>query len=204
MTCGIYKITSPTGRVYVGQSLDIEKRWAGYRVYSGCCKQRRLHQSLKKYGADQHLYVILEVCLIDHLNERERYWQEKLSVTSKAGLNCRFVSATEKTGSPSEESRERMRLAQGGKNNPNYGKRGPDNPLYGRKRPKIVRAKIKAYQATRGRLIEQLDTHGTIIRVARFRDFVADGFNNGNLSSCCTGRLKTTGGYVFRYHEAAP
>ena len=28
--------------------------------------------------------------------------------------------------------------------------------------------------------------------------------NNGNLFSCCSGRLKTTGGYVFRYHKANP
>jgi predicted GIY-YIG superfamily endonuclease len=24
---GIYKITSPSGKIYIGQSIDIEKRW---------------------------------------------------------------------------------------------------------------------------------------------------------------------------------
>jgi excinuclease UvrABC nuclease subunit len=27
---GIYKITSPSNKVYVGQSTNIEKRWSGY------------------------------------------------------------------------------------------------------------------------------------------------------------------------------
>ena len=27
---GIYKITSPSGKVYIGQSIDIERRWKKY------------------------------------------------------------------------------------------------------------------------------------------------------------------------------
>ena len=201
MTCGVYSITSPSGRIYVGQSVDIEKRWAGYRVYSGCNKQRRLYASLKKYGSDAHVYSILEECEESALNARERYWQEALDTLSRGGLNCRFVSAHDKTGSPSSESRQRMSQAQRGKNNPNYGKRGTSSPLYGRQRPEHVREKIKAYQETRGRLVEQYDISGQLIRVAKVREFVEAGFNNGNISSCCSGRLKTTGGYVFRYRE---
>jgi group I intron endonuclease len=201
MTCGIYKITSPTLRVYVGQSLDIEKRFAGYRVYSGCCRQRRLYNSLKKHGAENHEYAILEARDAHQLSERERYWQETLDSTGENGLNCRFVTTQDKTGAPSADSLARMRKAQSGKNNPNYGKYGDKNPLFGRKRPDHVRVKIKAYQQTRGRLIEQWSIDGELVKIGRFRDFVSDGFNNGNLSSCCSGRLKTTGGYVFRYHE---
>ena len=33
---GIYKITSPSGRVYVGQSTNIEKRFAEYRGLRNC------------------------------------------------------------------------------------------------------------------------------------------------------------------------
>lgn len=204
MTCGIYKITSPSGRIYVGQSLDIEKRFAGYRVYSGCGKQRRLYSSLKKYGSAAHGYDILEACEAEKLNERERHWQEFFEVLGRKGLNCRYVSSQDKSGTPSDESRQRMRQAQSGSRNPNYGKRGADNPLYQRKRPSEICAKIRAYQQTRGRLIEQRTIDGKLVKIAKFREFVADGFNNGNLSSCCSGRLKTTGGFVFRYHESAP
>lgn len=201
MTCGIYQITSPSGRVYVGQSTNIEQRFAGYLTYSSCNRQKRLYASLKNHGAQSHHYAIIEECKEHELNEKERHWQETLNVLGKRGLNCRYVSLDGRAGTLSSECRVRMSAAQSGKNNPNYGKRGTDNPLYGRQRPAHVRAKIKAFQATRGRLLEQWDQAGNLLRVAKFRDFVADGFNNGNLSSCCSGRLKTTGGYIFKYHE---
>ena len=39
---GIYKITSPNNRVYIGQSINIEKRFIGYkRMYVKNQKQTR-------------------------------------------------------------------------------------------------------------------------------------------------------------------
>lgn len=29
---GIYKITSPSNRIYIGQSIDIEARWKSYKT----------------------------------------------------------------------------------------------------------------------------------------------------------------------------
>ena len=48
MTCGIYKITSPTGRVYIGQSTAIEKRFNDYARYTSCHRQVRLYASLHR------------------------------------------------------------------------------------------------------------------------------------------------------------
>ncbi len=46
---GIYKITSPSGKSYIGQSINIEKR---LRQYSNldCKKQRYLYRAILKYG----------------------------------------------------------------------------------------------------------------------------------------------------------
>jgi hypothetical protein len=30
--CGIYKITSPSGKVYIGQSVDIKRRFTTYKI----------------------------------------------------------------------------------------------------------------------------------------------------------------------------
>lgn len=70
---GIYKITSPSGKVYVGQSADIHERWKYYRCRD-YKNQRKLFNSLKKYGVDKHSFEIIEECLIEMLNEREVYW----------------------------------------------------------------------------------------------------------------------------------
>ena len=46
---GIYKITSPNNKVYIGQSVDIEKRLKRYKNLN-CKKQSKIYNSLNKYG----------------------------------------------------------------------------------------------------------------------------------------------------------
>ena len=72
---GIYKIISPTGKIYVGQSVDIHHRWKRYSFYS-CKSQKRLYNSLKKYGFENHSFEIIEECSFECLNERETYWKQ--------------------------------------------------------------------------------------------------------------------------------
>jgi len=45
---GIYKITNPKGRVYIGQSINIEKRLSNYKKFN-CKSQPKLHLSFVKY-----------------------------------------------------------------------------------------------------------------------------------------------------------
>ena len=35
MSVGIYKITNPTGKIYIGQSITIENRWKEVFEYAG-------------------------------------------------------------------------------------------------------------------------------------------------------------------------
>lgn len=84
--CAIYKLTSPNGKVYIGQSLDVLSRWKYYR--KGICKEQpKLYHSLKKYGAENFIYEIIEECRDKtHLNEREAFWCELYNSCEK-GLN---------------------------------------------------------------------------------------------------------------------
>ena len=50
---GIYKITSPSGGIYIGQSNDVIRRKWEYASIK-CCDQPRLYNSLKKYGWNKH------------------------------------------------------------------------------------------------------------------------------------------------------
>jgi group I intron endonuclease len=59
---GIYKIISPTNKIYIGQSIDIEKRWISYKQNNNYQCQTRLKKSIEKYGIDQHQFIILEEC----------------------------------------------------------------------------------------------------------------------------------------------
>lgn len=72
---GIYKITNPKGKVYVGQSININHRKAEYRTLQ-CKGQPKIFNSLKKYGWDNHKFEIIEECPIEKLDEREVYWKQ--------------------------------------------------------------------------------------------------------------------------------
>lgn len=56
---GIYKITSPTGRVYIGQSWDINKRKSSYRYSHGTRFQVHLYNSILKYGWINHIFEVV-------------------------------------------------------------------------------------------------------------------------------------------------
>jgi len=71
----IYKITSPSGKIYIGQSVNIERRKEQYKRLS-CKSQPRIYNSLKKYGWEAHKFEIIEECSLEDLKERETYWKQ--------------------------------------------------------------------------------------------------------------------------------
>ncbi len=83
--CGIYKIISPTGKIYIGQSVDIEKRFSSYRTLN-CKDQSKIYNSLNKYGAINHVFEVLVCCDELDLNKLEIYYIEKFD-SQKNGLN---------------------------------------------------------------------------------------------------------------------
>lgn len=129
---GIYKITSPSKRVYIGQSTDIEKRFKAYEKINNRTKQQvRLYRSFVKYGVDKHKFEILEECLESELNEKERYYQDLYSAIGKNGLNCKLTKTNDRSGRYSEESRKNMSLGRMGSKNHMYGRTGNKHPLFG-------------------------------------------------------------------------
>lgn len=116
---GIYKITSPTHRIYIGQSKDIKRRFTYYRRFT-CKFQKRLYYSFKKHGINNHIFEIIEECNIDFLNERERYWQEFYDVLNQEkGLNCFLVKTDIKKQEKSEDTKKLFAKAQKEKWNKN-------------------------------------------------------------------------------------
>lgn len=105
---GIYKITSPTGRVYIGQSIDTDRRFRFYNQPCCNCKgQPLLYRSLKKYGANAHTFEVIEECEFEQLNVRERYWQEFYNVL-EGGLNCYLTETNTLPKRHSEETKKKI------------------------------------------------------------------------------------------------
>lgn len=105
---GIYKITSPTKKVYIGQSINIYNRIAQYNKTKQC-SQIKLYRSFNKYGKDKHTFEVLEYCDIELLNEKERYYQDLYSVIGKNGLNCSLTKSSDRSGRMSEETKRKLK-----------------------------------------------------------------------------------------------
>lgn len=110
---GIYKITSPNCKVYIGQSVNIEKRFKSHK--NNTIKHKtRLSNSFKKYGVQNHIFEIIQECLLCELNTRERYWQDYYDVLNK-GLNLMLTNTDDKSGYASEETKAKLSKIRTGK-----------------------------------------------------------------------------------------
>ena len=119
---GIYKITSPSNKVYIGSSKNIEKRIQYY--YTPSCKnQIKLYNSIKKYGWDSHEFEILEECSFEDLYKRERYYGELFNVLGENGLNLMLPKDDENKVGISEETRKKMSESKKGEKGSFYGKK---------------------------------------------------------------------------------
>lgn len=138
---GIYKIISPSNKVYIGQSTNIEKRWRTYELLN-CKQQVKLYNSLNKYGVEHHKFEIIENCEIEELNSRERYWQDFYNVLGENGLNLTLVDSEELPKKLSEESLIKMRKTFEYRGVV----KGKNNPMYGKKHSEETKAKISKAQ----------------------------------------------------------
>lgn len=110
---GIYKLTAPNGKVYIGFSTNIRIRFRTYKSYN-CSKQVKLYASLKYYGSDSFKYEVIQECSIDMLYPLERYWQEYYNCVEE-GLNSMYSPIDGKHGKMGIESIEKIRKANKGR-----------------------------------------------------------------------------------------
>jgi group I intron endonuclease len=119
----IYKITSPSGKVYIGQTIDIIRRKSKYKRLS-CKQQPKIYNSIVKYGWENHIFEVIDK--IDYnihlLNDREIFWIKEYN-SFNDGLN---LTAGGHSKEVSEETKEKIRQSKLGRPSPNKGKKMTD------------------------------------------------------------------------------
>ena len=73
---GIYKITTPFKEIYIGQSIDLERRIKSHKNKEA--RNFKIQSSIKKYGIESHIFEIVQECSINDLDIIEEYWIKKL------------------------------------------------------------------------------------------------------------------------------
>jgi len=108
--CGIYKITSPSKKVYIGQSIDIASRWNSHRNSNS---KTKLNSSFKKHGVDKHRFEIICQCSPKELNNLEIYYMDLYQCfNTEYGLNLHSGGNKHII---SDETRKKMSLSHFGK-----------------------------------------------------------------------------------------
>lgn len=115
MKTGIYKITSPSGKVYIGKAKNINSRKSRYKNLH-CSEQPKIYRSIKKYGWEQHIFEIIEECLSDNLIEREIHWKQYyLDQVNGNWQQVLFCQLIDTGGDKSEETKQKISLANKGR-----------------------------------------------------------------------------------------
>lgn len=111
---GIYKVTClPTGKVYIGSTTDIRKRWLWHRsdLRAGKHHNRHLQNAWNKHGEAAFMFEILEmVMFVEYLHEREQYWLDHFQAHNpQKGFNFGKVARAPWLGrSHSTETRQKL------------------------------------------------------------------------------------------------
>jgi len=99
--CGVYKITdTTTGLAYIGQSVDIAKRWkdhvkAALGAAGGAISNNKLYAAMRSSGVHNFTFELIEEAPSPQLNEKEKYYIE-LYQSSVYGLNVTKGNTTTK------------------------------------------------------------------------------------------------------------
>lgn len=142
-TCGIYLITSPTGDMYVGQSIDIYGRWKDYMCLS-CKEQKKLYNSLKKYGSENHKKEIIHYCERAELNKAEIHFIYFYNTfNTPHGMN---LTSGGDSFEMSEESKKKMSVSKIGRKLSEETKRKMSASAMGRVIPLEVRKNYGKHQ----------------------------------------------------------
>lgn len=69
---GIYKITNLiNNKSYIGQSVDVHRRW---KEHCRLSTNSLIAKKIQQYGKENFLFEIIEECQISELNKKEQYW----------------------------------------------------------------------------------------------------------------------------------
>lgn len=213
---GIYKITSPSGKVYIGQSTEIDNRWKYYSKVK-CKDQPKLYNSLKKYSWEKHMSEVIEECLIEQLDEKEIFYKQQF--INEFGWNkalfCHLIDG--KGGYKSQETKDKISKANKGRKHSTESCLKKSMSLMGRiESEETKKLKSKSNMGvSRGKGIPkskehilktskslqkpilQYDLQGNFIKEWKGRIEVKK-ILNLDVNSCINKKAKTSGGYIWR------
>lgn len=224
---GIYKITNNiNGKVYIGQSWNIEKRWNEHKHKNINTHNEHMYYAFMKYGIENFSFEVLkefentnypEILLQKHLDRIEIMFIKYFDSTNREkGYNKRTGGSN---GKHSEESKIKMSKSKKGKQFSEEHKKnlsGEKHHLFGKHHSE--KTKHKMSEAVKGekhpnwgkKLSEEAKNKigKKIICLETGKIYASQkqaseelNINNKNISSACLGTRKSAGKLHFQFVE---
>lgn len=207
----IYKLTSPSGKIYIGQTQQMYERFRDYRRPRA---NRYLKRAMLKYGLENITVEILEKDVpLDKLDEREQFYLDTLQPFNDNGYNiCLEASTTRGRKRPPEEMKGTIEYMTGrfGELNHFYGKKHSEESKQRQRDAKLgkkcsethIELFCGAGQEAVKRKVNQIDK--ITLELIETWDFIRLAANTlsiheGSITNACKGKYKTAGGFKWEY-----
>lgn len=199
----IYKLTSPKGKHYIGQTINMERRLSDYKTFHHCENQKKLYNAIKKYGFENFEHSILETLeneskleLQTKLNELEIFYIKKYDCIQNGYNICTGGNQHRLGVKETEEQKQKKRdmwtsekrLIQSEK------WKGLANPRKGKKFGRSSHAKYVNQYTLEGIFIKTWESLTSITKEIPT-------FNFKNISSACNNKIKQAYGFIWRFKE---
>lgn len=86
---GVYSIRTPTGKQYIGSSIDIRRRWYEHhwRMKNFKSSSPQLDRAYAKYGLSME-FTILEICAPENIRAREQWYLDELQPALNVSMDA--------------------------------------------------------------------------------------------------------------------
>lgn len=206
---GIYKWTSPSGKIYIGQAVDLDRRKKEFLTnpfnYVYTSYNSAIDKARRKYNdLSQWEYEIINVCNIEYLDELEKeYIKNYNSNDSRIGYNSTQGgdgSKGVKWGTNKQIESAKNKNVKG-KNNPMYGKHHTQEVKDTISKKNKGRTMSQEQKELRSKLINQYTKDGVFLKQWSGATTVMKemGINKSLIGKVCKGIKKSAGGYVWKY-----
>jgi len=130
---GIYKITTPSGHIYIGQSCNLLRRRGDYVRLTIKSRQTPIHRSILKYGFNAHSFEIIHELPEDASTEvLTQFEQAYMDFYKEAGIVMLNIS-------PSAGSTQGLKRSEESKRLQSIRMKGKPSPMKGRVQSEATR-----------------------------------------------------------------
>ncbi len=187
---GIYKIVNRTnGKTYVGQSVDIERRFAEHKTPKANGNDR-LHNDIKTLGIDNFDFQVIELCTKDELNAKELHYIRSLNPF----YNCIGKQRPKETREKISKTLKKRWINLDEEEKQKIIKNNLKGPRKGHEVSQATREKLREWvKENQGQKVMIVETGQTFKKIKDLENYL--GVCSGTCASYWAGKIKSVKGF---------